>query len=131
MRASPGGARLVGLHVRGTDLKQRSNVDRNQQLANIVHGCTCMPGQAARIFLACDSEEWAEDFIENHVRPQSRRAITTYEHPEKTDNSVAGARAALVDLYTLAACDVIYGTAGSSFSSYAWLLSDAEFRIHS
>ncbi len=132
MRSAPGGARLAGIHVRATDLKQRSAVDRNAQLAAIIHHHTCVPGeQAARIFLTSDSETWLEDFIRTAVRPQARTAITTYVNPIKYENSVAGSRAAMIDLYTLAACDIIYGTAGSSFSSYAWLLSDAQFWIHS
>ena len=131
MRNAPGGARLVGIHVRATDLKQRSAVNRNMHLANIIHQLICTPGQGARVFLASDSETWLTDFMQTWVRPQARAAITTYDNPIKYENSVAGSRAAVVDLYTLAACDRIYGTAGSSFSSYAWLVSDAEFRIHS
>ncbi|MFQ5636124.1 MAG: hypothetical protein ACE5G3_12445 [Gammaproteobacteria bacterium] len=131
MRGAPGGARLVGVHVRATDLKQRSSVDRNVRLADMVHRLTCAPGQGARVFLASDSPAWLEEFTGSVLRPQARAAVTTYENPEKFGNSVAGARAALVDLYTLAACDSICGTAGSSFSSFAWLLSDAEFWIHS
>ncbi len=131
MRNEPGGGRLVGIHVRETDLKQRSAVDRNARVADIIHQLTCTPGQGARVFLASDSEAWLAEFVQTWVRPQARTAITTYENPIKTENSVAGSRAALVDLYTLAACDQIYGTAGSSFSSYAWLLSDAQFWIHS
>jgi len=131
MRAAPGGARLVGIHVRTTDLKQQSAVDRNAQVAAIIHQSTCIPGQGARIFLASDSAAWLTDFMQTSVRPQARSAITTYDNATKYENSLAGSRAAVIDLYTLAACDVIYGTAGSSFSSFAWLLSDAEFRIHS
>jgi hypothetical protein len=131
MRSAPGGARLVGIHVRATDLKQRSAVNRNARVAEIIHQLTCMPGQGARIFLATDSKEWLTDFMQTSLRPQAHAAITTYDNPAKYENSIAGTRAAVVDLYTLAACDRIYGTAGSSFSSYAWLLSDAGFWIHS
>jgi len=131
MRCAPGGARLVGIHVRTTDLKQRSSVDRIAQVANIIYKLTCEPGRGARIFLASDSAAWLTDFLQSSLRPQAHAAITTYDNPTKYENSVAGSRAAVIDLYTLAACDVIYGTAGSSFSSYAWLLSDAEFWIHS
>jgi hypothetical protein len=132
MRSAPGGAKLVGIHVRATDLKQRSTVDRNAQVADIIHKLTCVPGRpAARIFLASDSEAWLTDFMQTSVRPQARAAITMYDNPKKYENSVAGSRAAVIDLYTLAACDYICGTAGSSFSSFAWLLSDAEFWIHS
>jgi len=131
MREAPGGVRLVGIHVRATDLKQRHAIDRNARLAGMIHALTCTPGRGARIFLASDSEAWLTEFVQKSLWPQARTAVTTYENPVKYENSEAGARAAIVDLYALAACDVIYGTAGSSFSSYAWLLSDAEFRIHS
>ena len=131
MRSAPGGANLVGIHVRETDLKQRSAINRNARIADIIHQLTCTPGQSARIFLASDSEAWLTDFIQTWIRPQARAAITTYDNTTKYENSVTGSRAAIVDLYTLAACDSIYGTAGSSFSSFAWLLSDAEFWIHS
>lgn len=131
MRSAPGGGRLVGIHVRGTDLKQRSAVDRNTAIAGIINQWTCTPGQSARIFLASDSESWLDEFMQTSLRPQARSAVTTYENPTKHENSIVGTRAAIVDLFTLAACDMIYGTAGSSFSSFAWLLSDAEFWIHS
>jgi len=131
MRGAPGGARLVGIHVRATDLKQCSAVDRNAKIVEIIRQLTCTPGQSAQIFLATDSRAWLEDFMRTSLPPQSRAAITTYENPVKYENSVAGARAAIVDLYTLAACDIICGTAGSSFSSFAWLVSNARFWIHS
>lgn len=131
MRRAPGGGRLVGIHVRATDLKQRSAVDRDARVADIIHQMTCTPGQAARIFLASDSEEWLTEFMQTSLRPPARAGVTIYDNPVKFENSTDGSRAAIVDLYTLAACDLICGTAGSSFSSFAWLVSDARFLIHS
>lgn len=131
MRNAPGGKRLVGIHVRATDLKQRTAIDRNVRIADMIHQLICTPGQGARVFLASDSNEWLADFIHTSLRPQARSAVMTYDNPDKFENSVAGTHAAIVDLYTLAACDTICGTAGSSFSSFAWLVSDAQFLIHS
>jgi len=86
MRSAPGGANLVGIHVRETDLKQRSAINRNARVADIIDQLTCTPGQSARIFLASDSEAWLTDFIQTWIRPQARAAITTYDNSSKFED---------------------------------------------
>lgn len=108
-----------GIHVRGTDLVQRTKVDRRAAVEQIIRSAPAGVG----VFVASDEPlAWLAD----HAN------VATYDNPQKYENSVAGVQHALVDLYTLAACTRLFGTSGSSFGMMAWILSDAdEYTVHS
>ena len=131
MRARADGAPVVGIHIRGSDREQRTDVPRQQALAHIIGRLLANPERRTQIFLASDDEGEIDRVFSLPGADEFRAAITLYDNPVKLENSAQGTRAALVDLYTLAECDVIYGTAASSFSLFAWLLSNANFHIHS
>ena len=131
MRDKAGGAPLVGIHIRGTDRDQRTDVSREDALNRIVTSLLSRPDRTPQIYLASDDQGEIDRVTRQAERAGVADAITMYDNPVKFENSAAGTRAALIDLYALAACDVIYGTAASSFSLYAWMLSSANFHIHS
>lgn len=108
-----------GVHVRGTDMHRRTTVDRVRAVNELIADAPPDVG----IFLASDEPlAWLE-------RPER---VVVYDNPLKYENSVAGTRHALVDLYALARCTKLYGSAGSSFSMMAWVLSALdEYTIHS
>ncbi len=108
-----------GIHVRGTDLRPRTRVDRKAAILKIMAGAP----ETAGFFIASDEPlDWLPD----------GERILSYDDPIKYENSVAGTQHAMVDLYVLARCDRLFGSAGSSFSAMAWMLSDRdEYTVHS
>ena len=131
MRARAEGAPLIGIHIRGSDGEQRTDVSRPEVLAGILHRLVSNPERKVQIYLASDDPGEIERVFNLTGAESFTPAITMYDNTIKFENSAQGTYAALVDLYTLAECDVIYGTAASSFSLYAWVLSNANFHIHS
>ena len=110
-----------GIQIRGTDLKQKTNVNRRQKIIEIIQSAPAEVG----FFVASDEPiSW--------LTAQFPQRILSFEHPHKTENSNRGSQLGLVDLYLLARCQRLFGTGGSSFSMMAWLLSDlSEYTIHS
>ena len=118
---------VVGVHARCTDMAQRSGVDRRTALSTIV-GAELGADPGAVVYFASDDPALTASLAAEFAGER----FCHYNDPVAIENSVAGTSGALVDLYTLAACGRLYGTAGSSFSAFAWLLSRAPIlTVHS
>ena len=113
--------KVWGVHVRGTDLLPRTRVDRKAAILKIIAGAPAGTG----FYVASDAPvAW--------LPAEAGEKILSYDNPVKYENSVAGTQHAIVDLYVLARCDRLFGSAGSSFSEMAWLLSDLDvYTVHS
>ena len=59
--------------------------------------------------------------------------LLSYNDESKTFNNLSGVQKAIVDLYLLSSCQIILGTKGSSFSYFAWMLSNDTtlYEVHS
>ena len=75
------------------------------------------------VFLATDNNQVKKTFADRF----GKRIITPTE--EAARNSIDGIRGGLVDMYTLAATDKIYGSAGSTFSPMAASLGGNDLEI--
>ncbi len=102
----------VGIHVRRTD--NRAAIERSplslffEAMDAIVNG-----NPAQRFYLATDDESTKEEMAK-------RYGNALLMSPSKAERGTAeGIREAVVEMYTLARCSRIYGTADSSFSVIA------------
>lgn len=118
-----GGGRIVGLHVRRTD---HAHAIAHSPLAGFVEAMRREVGRygtGVRFFLSTDDLE-----AERQLRLIFPDRITV--HPKVYDrHCVRGVQDALVDLYTLAGTDKIYGSYGSSFSEIAALIGEIPLEI--
>jgi len=113
---------VFGVHLRGTDLVRDPAARQAQRLA-VTQAIqqTIKPGIG--FYIASDEPiDWLVEQFPDH--------ILFHDNPRKTENSIEGSRQAIVDLFMLSKCRAIKGTAKSSFSMMAWLLSEeAEYII--
>lgn len=115
--------RRIGFHVRRTDLK--TNVSEQQLMEKIKQYVDFFKNKCY-LFLCSDDYELERRLVQKFN-------FLTYQDLSKTFNDLPGIQKSLVDLYLLSSCQYVIGTAGSSFSYYAWILGDDDhiFEIHS
>lgn len=112
--------RTIGFHVRKTDLPQyQPSMGENQRMADIIDSAIA-ERQARKLYLSTDCEK-----TERWFREYYGDMLITYACSEKFENNVKGTEHAVVDLYSLARSQWIFGTVHSTFSVVSWLLSKA------
>ncbi len=121
---SLGHVKKLGIHIRRSDLK--TNVT-DEQLDNIIDKYVNQYTRSHGIWITSDDLEIQNRYLSKYPK------VIGYTDPTKTQNNLVGVQKALVDLYILASCDHILGTAGSSFSYFSWMLANdsTTFEIHS
>lgn len=102
----------IGLHIRRTDNAESIAKSPTALFINKVHEEIELHDDT-KVFLATDSTEVKREFIAAF----GSRIITPKE--EACRDSISGIRGGVVDLWTLASTQKIYGSAGSSFSPMA------------
>lgn len=109
----------VGMHIRRTDNKESIRqspldlfINKGKEELELHPNLT--------IFLATDSEE-----VKSEMKAVFGNRIVTSEN-EASRDSVEGICDGIVDLFTLASCQKIYGSAGSSFSQMAATISNGK-----
>ncbi len=113
---------VIGMHIRRTD-----NIDSIRMSPTelfIEKGrqeLTLHP--ELTIFLATDSEE-----VKQQMQKEFGSHVVTSEH-EASRDSVEGLREGLADMWTLAKTQIIYGSAGSSFSVMAARIGGCKLEI--
>jgi hypothetical protein len=128
MRSKHG--RLVAIHVRATDLVVQSTAQREQSLRAVLQHELGSPETGVFVAADCDEGVALVRTLAESLGAGDR--VHSASDTSRFENSVQGTHGALVDLFTLAGCDSLYGTVRSSFSAFAWLLSDADsFVLHS
>ena len=106
------GSHTIGLHIRRTDNAESIAKSPTSLFINKVREEIDQHADA-KVFLATDSAEVKQEFIAafgSHI-------ITPKE--DACRDSISGIRGGVVDLWTLASTQKIYGSAGSSFSPMA------------
>ena len=106
------GSHTIGLHIRRTDNAESIAKSPTSLFINKVREEINQHADA-KVFLATDSAEVKQEFIAafgSHI-------ITPKE--DACRDSISGIRGGVVDLWTLASTQIIYGSAGSSFSPMA------------
>ena len=117
-------AHTIGLHIRRTDNAESIAKSPTSLFINKVREeIDCHDD--TRVFLATDSAEVKKAFIDVF----GTRIITPAE--DACRNSISGIRGGVVDLWTLAATQKIYGSAGSSFSPMAASIGGVPLEITS
>lgn len=102
----------IGMHIRRTD--NQESIDKSPLSLFIDKGKEELASHPdLSIFLATDSEE-----VKGELKAVFGDRVVTSDR-EASRDSVAGIRDAIVDMWTLASCQRIYGSAGSSFSPMA------------
>lgn len=109
----------VGMHIRRTDncesIKKSPTslfIDKAREELN--------EHLDMRLFLATDSEE-----VKKKFRSEFTNCVITADN-EASRDSVDGIRDGVADMFSLAACQRIYGSAGSSFSPMAASISNGK-----
>ena len=102
----------IGLHIRRTDNAESIAKRPTELFINKVRE-EIDQHDDAKVFLATDSTEVKKEFIAAF----GTRIITPQE--EACRDSISGIRGGVIDLWTLASTQKIYGSAGSSFSPMA------------
>lgn len=102
----------IGLHIRRTDNAESIAKSPTELFINKVRE-EIDQHDDAKVFLATDSTEVKKEFIAAF----GTRIITPQE--EACRDSISGIRGGVIDLWTLASTQKIYGSAGSSFSPMA------------
>ena len=102
----------IGLHIRRTDNAESIAKSPTELFINKVRE-EIDQHDDAKVFLATDSTEVKKEFIAAF----GSRIITPQE--EACRDSISGIRGGVIDLWTLASTQKIYGSAGSSFSPMA------------
>ena len=102
----------IGLHIRRTDNAESIAKSPTELFVNKVRE-EIDQHDDAKVFLATDSTEVKKEFIAAF----GTRIITPQE--EACRDSISGIRGGVIDLWTLASTQKIYGSAGSSFSPMA------------
>ena len=102
----------IGLHIRRTDNAESIAKSPTELFINKVRE-EIDQHDDAKVFLATDSTEVKKEFIAAF----GTRIITPQE--EAWRDSISGIRGGVIDLWTLASTQKIYGSAGSSFSPMA------------
>ena len=102
----------IGLHIRRTDNAESIAKSPTTLFINKVREAIDLH-EDTKVFLATDSTQVKQEFIEAF----GARIITPKE--EACRDSISGIRGGVVDLWTLASTQKIYGSAGSSFSPMA------------
>ena len=106
------GSHTIGLHIRRTDNAESIAKSPTSLFINKVREEIDQHDDTS-IFLATDSTAVKKEFIDAF----GARIITPQE--EACRDSISGIRGGVVDLWTLASTQKIYGSAGSSFSPMA------------
>lgn len=120
---APFNQKKIGIHVRRTDLKtQVTAMQLDQAIKKIVQEFP-----EACFFICSDDYQLQQSYCQKYPKFKS------YQDPEKVLNNIQGVQKSLIDLYLLGCCDYIFGTKGSSFSYYSWMLArdSCLFQIHS
>lgn len=102
----------IGLHIRRTDSQESIDNSPTELFVKKVEEEVERHADT-KVFLATDDEGVKQELTERF----GQRVITPAG--KATRNSVEGIRGGLADMYTLAATNRIYGSAGSSFSPMA------------
>lgn len=102
----------IGLHIRRTDNAESIAKSPTSLFINKVREETDQHDDT-KVFLATDSTEVKKEFIAAF----GPRIITPQE--DACRDSISGIRGGVIDLWTLASTQKIYGSAGSSFSPMA------------
>ncbi len=106
------GSHTIGLHIRRTDNAESIAKSPTTLFINKVREEIDQHADT-KVFLATDSMDVKQEFIAAF----GTRIITPKE--EACRDSISGIRGGVVDLWTLASTQKIYGSAGSSFSPMA------------
>jgi len=114
---------VIGIHIRETDLERANDKNRKAMIKKIIL-TSDMKNNA--LFIASDSStEWI-------YKEYPDINIIEYKDEIKVENSIEGSQHGIVDLMLLSKCNQIYGSAGSSFSMLAWIISPLQdYVIHS
>ena len=112
----------IGLHIRRTDNVESIAKSPTQLFIDKVKE-EIESHQDTRLFLATDDEGVKKEFRQQFGQRVITPAATA------TRSNVEGIRGGLVDMYTLAATQKIYGSAGSSFSPMAASVGGTELEI--
>ncbi len=112
----------IGLHIRRTDHVYAISNSPDELFIKKVEQEIEAHGDTT-VFLATDNNQVKKTFADRF----GKRIITPTE--EAARNSIDGIRGGLVDMYTLAATDKIYGSAGSTFSPMAASLGGNDLEI--
>lgn len=115
-------AHTMGVHIRRTD-NRRSIEQSPLELFYAVIDAEVAAHDDTCIFLATDDEPTKSAMRERY----GQRVITAAD--EACRGSVSGIRGAVADMYSLARCGKIYGSAGSSFSVLASRLGGVPLQI--
>lgn len=112
----------IGLHIRRTDnIESIQNSPTVLFIDKIRKEIDCHAD--TRIFLATDSEE-----VKQELRTLFGLRLIT-PNAAASRNSIDGIRGGLIDMWTLAATQKIYGSAGSTFSPMAASIGETELEI--
>ena len=112
----------IGLHIRRTDNAESIAKSPTVLFINKVREEVDQHDDT-KVFLATDSTEVKREFIAAF----GSRIITPKE--DACRDSISGIRGGVVDLWTLASTQKIYGSAGSSFSPMAASIGDVPLEI--
>lgn len=112
----------IGLHIRRTDNAESIAKSPTELFINKVRE-EIDQHDDAKVFLATDSTEVKKEFIAAF----GTRIITPQE--EACRDSISGIRGGVIDLWTLASTQKIYGSAGSSFSPMAASIGGVQLEI--
>lgn len=112
----------IGLHIRRTDNAESIAKSPTVLFINKVREEIELHDDT-KVFLATDSTEVKREFIAAF----GSRIITPKE--DACRDSISGIRGGVVDLWTLASTQKIYGSAGSSFSPMAASIGDVPLEI--
>ena len=112
----------IGLHIRRTDNAESIAKSPTALFINKVREEVDQHDDT-KVFLATDSTEVKREFIAAF----GSRIITPKE--DACRDSISGIRGGVVDLWTLASTQKIYGSAGSSFSPMAASIGDVPLEI--
>lgn len=114
--------RTIGLHIRRTDNQESIDKSPLRLFFDAVDREVALDNQV-KVFVATDDEPTKCSLVERY----GSRAITSEQQAER--GSVAGIQGAVAEMYTLARCAKIYGSAGSSFSVMAARVGNTALEI--
>ena len=112
---------IIGLHIRRTDNMRSTLNSPTENYFHAVDNELCK-NPRARFYIASDSELVKNEFINRYGRD-----IILTQDLRLDRGSVQGMKDAVVELYTLASCSKIYGTAYSTYSLLASKIYNKEF----
>lgn len=110
---------MVRAHRRASDVTKQTSpagwfVDRLSEVRGVL-------GDEAAVYLSCDDRQ-----TERQIHEQFSNLVSTPKHGY---NSREGVQDAVVDLYGLGACDLLFGPDGSTFIHLAEYFADGQTKV--